>query len=61
MVEKVCRGCKRFVKGSMCPVCNTANFSKTWKGILIVNDPAGSEVAQLLGITSPGRYTLWTK
>ncbi len=61
MAEKVCRNCKMFVTGTACPVCRTANFSRTWKGILYVNDPNGSEVAQLLGIKAPGKYCLWVK
>jgi DNA-directed RNA polymerase subunit E" len=61
MAEKVCRACKRFVEGTSCPVCSQANFTRVWKGILIVNDPANSEVAQLLGVTSPGKYALWVK
>ena len=59
--EKVCRECKRFVSGSKCPVCNKSSFSRTWKGIIFVNDPAGSEIAQLLEITVPGKYALWVK
>lgn len=59
--EKVCRNCKRFVKSNVCPICNQANFTRTWKGILIVNDPADSEVAQSLGIKAPGKYALWVK
>jgi len=59
--EKVCRTCKRFVKGNVCPVCNKAEFSRTWKGILIVNDPVDSEVAKTIGITVPGKYALWVK
>jgi DNA-directed RNA polymerase subunit E" len=61
MADKVCRNCKRFVTGTACPACRTANFTRTWKGILIVNDPNGSEVAQLLGISAPGKYALWVK
>ncbi len=61
MKDKVCRNCKRFVQGTICPVCNTASFSRTWKGVVVVNDPAASEVAKLLGITTPGKYTLWVK
>jgi RNA polymerase subunit RPABC4/transcription elongation factor Spt4 len=59
--DKVCRNCKRFVEGSKCPVCNQSNFSRSWKGIVFVNDPNGSEVAQLLGIKAPGKYCLWVK
>ncbi len=59
--DKVCRNCRLFVKGVKCPLCNQANFSRSWKGIVIVKDPAHSEIAQTLGITAPGKYCLWTK
>jgi DNA-directed RNA polymerase subunit E" len=59
--DKVCRNCKRFVKGSRCPICNQSNFSRSWKGIVIINDPQNSEIAQLLGIKNPGKYSLWVK
>ena len=59
--EVVCKHCKRFVKGDKCPACNTKDFSKTWKGIVIVNDPNSSEIAQVTGINAPGKYALWVK
>ena len=61
MKEKVCRNCKRFVEDSKCPVCSQSNFSRGWQGMIFVNDPAGSEIAQMLGITVPDKYTLWVK
>ncbi len=59
--DKVCRACKRFVAGSKCPICNQSNFSRSWKGLVVINNPAESEVAQLLGINAPGKYCLWVK
>ena len=59
--EKVCRNCKRFVKGTVCPVCNQANFSRSWKGVIFIKDPAGSEVAKHLDITHKGKYSVWVK
>jgi len=59
--DKVCRTCKRFVKGAACPVCGGSSFSRTWKGVVIVNDPAASEVAKTLDIKAPGKYCLWVK
>ncbi|MBU0953152.1 MAG: DNA-directed RNA polymerase subunit E'' [Nanoarchaeota archaeon] len=59
--DKVCRSCKVFVKGDMCPLCNQANFSRSWKGVIIVVDPNESEIAKLLEIKAPGRYCLWVK
>lgn len=59
--EKVCKHCKRFVKDSKCPACGTSDFSKTWKGILVIKDPKESEIAQFLGIKAPGKYAFWVK
>lgn len=59
--DKVCRNCKRFVEGSVCPVCNQANFSRSWKGVVFINDPKDSEIAQAMSITVPGKYCLWVK
>jgi len=59
--EKVCRNCRRFVEGTKCPVCSTSNFSRSWKGIVIVNDPNESEIANLVGIKVPGKYCLWVR
>jgi DNA-directed RNA polymerase subunit E" len=59
--EKVCKLCKRFVEDEECPACRAKEFTKTWKGIVIVNDPNESEIAKLLGITAPGRYAIWVK
>lgn len=59
--DKVCRKCKRFVKGSECPICNQSSFSRSWKGIVVINDPEKSEIAQLLSIKHPGKYSLWVK
>ena len=59
--EKVCKNCKRFVTGDKCPVCNLNQFSRTFKGVIYVNDPTNSEVCELLGFKVPGKYALWVK
>ena len=59
--EKVCRNCRLFVKGSICPLCKQSQFSRSWKGIVVINDPQGSEVAHVMGITAPGKYAIWVK
>ncbi len=58
---KVCRNCRRFVEGNKCPVCGQSSFSRSWKGVIVINDPKESEVAKTLGITVPGKYTIWVK
>ena len=59
--QKVCRKCKRIVLEDKCPVCAVAEFSRTWKGVVLVNDPKGSEIASLLDLKVPGKYALWVK
>ncbi len=59
--EKVCKTCRRFVEGSVCPVCNTAEFTRSWKGVAFIRDPNNSEVAKILNIKAPGKYALWVK
>lgn len=61
MAEKVCRGCHRFVKESVCPACKGTSFSWSWKGIMIINDPSDSSIAKYMGITAPGKYCIWVK
>ncbi len=59
--EKVCRKCKRFVLEDECPVCRAKDFSRSWKGVVVIIDPNGSEVAQTTGLTVPGKYCMWVK
>lgn len=61
MRDKVCTNCKLFVKGDKCPICQMSTFSRTWKGVVYIKDPQNSEVAKLLGVTTPGKYCLWVK
>ena len=58
---KVCKRCKRFVLGPTCPACNTGEFSRSWKGVVYISDPNGSEVADVLEIKAPGKYAIWVK
>lgn len=57
-MRKVCRKCKIFVKGSVCPICKSSNFSDNWKGRITVLDPNKSEIAKKVGITNKGEYTI---
>ena len=59
--EKVCRTCRLFVEGNVCPLCNGTNFSRSWKGMVIIKNPVESEIAKTLGITTKGKYCLWVK
>lgn len=58
MTEKACKTCRRIVEGEICPTCKEAQFTASWKGMVIILNPEKSEVAQKLGITTPGKYAL---
>ncbi|MEM2874661.1 MAG: transcription elongation factor subunit Spt4 [Candidatus Hadarchaeales archaeon] len=58
MTEKVCRKCKLVTDEKTCPNCGGSSFSTDWTGYVVILDPSGSEIAQRLGVSKPGRYAL---
>lgn len=58
MAKKVCKKCKLFVEGNVCPICKTNQFTESWKGKLAIIDPENSEIAKKLGITVKGEYAI---
>ena len=55
---KVCRKCRIFVKGDVCPICGGSDFTTTWAGVAIILNPEKSEVAKRMGVQVPGKYAL---
>ena len=58
MKKKVCKQCKIFVDGEVCPICKSNNFSTSWHGRIYVVDPSKSEIAKKIGISVKGEYAL---
>ncbi|MAF50959.1 MAG: DNA-directed RNA polymerase subunit E'' [Nanoarchaeota archaeon] len=58
MKRKVCKKCKLFVKDSVCPICQSSDFSENWQGRLYVVDPNVSEVAKKAEIQNKGEYAI---
>ena len=58
---KVCKECRLFVDGDECPNCGSTSFTHSWKGGVLIKDPASSEISQNLSITKKGKYALWVK
>lgn len=56
--EFACRKCRSLSSGKTCTMCNSADLSKDWSGLIIILDPEKSETAKFLGIIKPGRYAL---
>jgi len=58
MTEKACKNCRFVSNGPVCPNCKSSNLSDDWSGLVIIVDPAASEVAKKMAIKTPGRYAL---
>ena len=58
MTDKACKNCRFISNGPVCPNCKSTNLSDDWSGLVVIMDPASSEVARRMGITAPGRYAL---
>ena len=58
MVKKVCKKCKLFVEGSICPNCGGNDFINTWKGRISILNAEKSEVAKKLDIKKEGEYAI---
>jgi len=56
--EKVCKNCKMFVEGNVCPVCKESQFTSVFQGRLNVLDAQKSFIAQQINIKEKGRYAI---
>jgi DNA-directed RNA polymerase subunit E" len=56
--EKVCKNCKMFVEGNVCPVCKESQFTSVFQGRLNVLDAQKSFIAQQISIKEKGKYAI---
>ncbi len=62
MAERACRNCNRIVEDSdECPVCKNNDLSNSWSGLVVIYNPEDSDIAEKLGIQTPGRYAIRVK
>jgi len=62
MAEKACKNCNRIVEdASECPVCRNNDLSDSWSGLIVIYDSEESEIAEKIGISTPGRYAVRVK
>ncbi len=59
--KKVCKKCKIFVEGDVCPLCGGKELTETWKGRIIILKPEKSVIAKKLKIGKKGAYAIKTK
>jgi len=58
LTDKACKNCRFISNGPVCPNCKSTNLSDDWSGLVIIVEPATSEVAKRMGIKAAGRYAL---
>ena len=58
MTEKACTNCKLITNERVCPNCGGNQFTTDWFGIVVILDPASSEIAKELDIKKQGRYAI---
>lgn len=58
MKKKVCKNCKLFVEGDVCPICKTSQFSNNWQGRIYILDAEKSEIGKKIGIKVKGEYAI---
>jgi DNA-directed RNA polymerase subunit E" len=58
MTLKACKVCRFITEDKKCPICGSEELSARWKGEVVINTAKGSETANKLGITKPGKYAL---
>ncbi len=61
MAKKVCKKCKIFVEGPVCPLCKGNQFSDNWKGRMYIFDVSKSEIAKKIEVTEKGEYAIKVK
>jgi len=58
MKKKVCKKCKLFVDGTICPICKGNQFSTNWQGRLNILDADKSMIANKIDIAVKGEYAI---
>ncbi len=58
MKRKVCRECKLFVQGDVCPICKRDVFSESWQGRIHFINAEKSFIAGQIGVTENGEYAI---
>jgi RNA polymerase subunit RPABC4/transcription elongation factor Spt4 len=55
---KVCKKCKLFVEGDLCPICKKDSFSTSWQGRISLIDTKHSRIAKEMAFEMPGEYAI---
>ena len=58
MKKKVCRNCKLFVDGDVCPLCKRDAFATQWQGRIVFVNAKESYIAKQMGTEENGEYAI---
>ena len=56
--SKACKICKTIHETEKCPKCDSKEFTETFKGRIVVNNPEKSEIAQKLNLKEKGNFAI---
>ena len=56
--KKVCKSCRHFYDGDVCPICKSTTTAASWQGRLFVLDANKSKIAEKVGIKVKGEYAI---
>ena len=56
--EKVCKTCKLFVEGEVCPICKGNQFTNVYQGRFNILNAEKSFIGKQIGVKEKGRYAI---
>ncbi len=56
--RKVCKKCRYFFEGEVCPACKSSILATSWQGRVVILDEVKSQVAQKVGLSVKGEYAI---
>ena len=59
--QKACKICKKIYEKDKCPECGSQEYTKEFKGRVMIFDPENSEVAKNIKVKKAGLYAIKTK
>ncbi len=58
MKKEVCRTCKIFFEGGVCPICKKKTFATVWQGRVHFLNTQKSGIAKKMGVEKEGEYAI---
>lgn len=60
--QRACKICKTIYEGrEKCPHCDAKEYTESFKGRIVINDPENSEIAKKLNLKTKGNFAIKTR